>query len=50
MDKDNMKRLKQLVDVTIDFLKLVSRCLGEAVAAIIAKLPSNGRNGNGKYW
>lgn len=35
MDKDNMKRLKQLVDITIDFLKLVSRYLGEAVAAIL---------------
>ena len=46
MDKDNMKRLKQLVDVTIDFLKLVSTYLGEAVATIIAKLPSNGRNDN----
>ena len=35
MDKDGIKRLKQLVDVTIDFLKLVSRYLGEAVAAIL---------------
>ena len=35
MDKDSIKRLKQLVDVTIDFLKLVSKYLGEAVAAII---------------
>lgn len=39
MDKDSMKRLKQLVDVTIDFLKLVSKYLGETVAAII--LPWN---------
>ena len=28
MDKDSIKRLKQLVDVTIDFLKLVSKYLG----------------------
>ena len=35
MDKDSMKRLKQLVDVTIDFLKLVSKYLGETVAAIL---------------
>ena len=35
MDKGNMKRLKQLVDVTIDLLKLVSKYLGEAVATIL---------------
>lgn len=35
MDKDSIKRLKQLVDVTIDFLKLVSKYLGEAIAAIL---------------
>ena len=35
MDKDNIKQLKQLIDVTIDFLKLVSKYLGNAVAAII---------------
>lgn len=35
MDKDSIKRLKQLVDVTIDFLKLISKYLGEAVAAIL---------------
>lgn len=35
MNKDSMKRLKQLVDVTIDFLKLVSKYLGDAVAAIL---------------
>ena len=35
MDKDSIKRLKQLVDVTIDFLKLVSKYLGETVAAIL---------------
>ena len=35
MDKDKLKQLKQLVDVTIDFLKLVSKYLGETVAAII---------------
>ena len=35
MNKDGIKRLKQLVDVTIDFLKLVSKYLGEAVAAIL---------------
>lgn len=38
MDKDSMKRLKQLVDVTIDFLKLVSKYLGETVASIITPL------------
>lgn len=35
VNKDNLKQLKQIVDVTIDFLKLVSKYLGEAVAAII---------------
>ena len=35
MNKDNLKQLKRLVDVTIDFLKLVSKYLGETVAAII---------------
>ena len=35
MDKDSIKRLKQLVDITIDFLKLISKYLGEAVAAIL---------------
>ena len=35
MDKANIKRLKRLVDVTIDFLKLVRKYLGEAVAAIL---------------
>ena len=35
MDKDSIKRLKRLVDVTIDFLKLASKYLGEAVAAIL---------------
>ena len=35
VDKENLKQLKRLVDVTIDFLKLVSKYLGETVAAII---------------
>lgn len=35
MDKDSMKRLKRLVDVTVDFLMLISKYLGEAVAAIL---------------
>lgn len=35
MDKDDLKQLKRLVDVTIDFLKLVSKYLGETMAAII---------------
>lgn len=35
MDKDKLKQLKQLVDVTIDFLRLISKYLGEAVAAIL---------------
>ena len=35
MNKDSIKRLKQLVDVTIDFLKLVSKYIGEAVSAIL---------------
>ena len=35
VDKDNLKQLKRLVDVTIDFLKLVSKYLGETVAAIL---------------
>ena len=35
MDKDSIKRLKQLVDVTIDFLKLVSKYLGETIATIL---------------
>lgn len=37
-----MKRLKQLVDITIDFLKLVSAYLGDTVAAII--LPNRNRH------
>ena len=44
MNKDNLKQLKRLVDVTIDFLKLVSKYLGETAAAII--LPW--RNGHKK--
>lgn len=35
MNKENLKRLKQIVDITIDFLNLVSKYLGETVAAII---------------
>lgn len=50
MNKDSMKQLKQFVDVTIDFLTLVSKYLSKTVADIIAKLPNTGRNGNGKYW
>lgn len=50
MNKENLKQLKEWVDITIDFLKLVSKYLGNAVAAILAHLPGTGRNGNGKYW
>ncbi len=35
MDKDKLKQLKQLIDVTVGFLKLVSKYLGETAAAII---------------
>lgn len=35
MDKDTMKQLKEWVDISIEFLKLVSKYLGNAVAAII---------------
>lgn len=35
MDKDAMKQLKEWVDISIEFLKLVSKYLGQAVAAII---------------
>lgn len=35
MDKNAMKQLKVWVDISIEFLKLVSRFLGNAVAAII---------------
>lgn len=35
MDKEAMKKIKEIVDVTIDFLKIISKYLGEAVAAIL---------------
>lgn len=35
MNKENLKQLKEWVDITIDFLKLVSKYLGNAVAAIL---------------
>lgn len=35
MNKEKLKELKEWVDVTIDFLKLVSKYLGNAVAAIL---------------
>ena len=35
MDKDSSKRLKQMVDVTIDFVELVSKYLGETIATIL---------------
>lgn len=35
VDKDKVSQIKEWVDVTIEFLKLVSKYLGEAVAAII---------------
>ncbi len=35
MNKENLKQLKEWVDITIDFLKLVSKYLGTAVAAIL---------------
>ena len=50
MNKEKLKELKEWVDITIDFLKLVSKYLGNAVVAILANIPRAGRNGNGKYW
>lgn len=35
MNKENLKQLKEWVDITIDFLKLVSKYLGNAVAGIL---------------
>lgn len=35
VNKEQLKQLKEWVDVTIDFLKLVSKYLGNAVAAIL---------------
>ena len=35
MDKNEVNRLKNLIDIAIDFLKLLSECLGKAVAAVI---------------
>ncbi len=35
MNKENLKQLKEWIDITIDFLKLVSKYLGNTVAAII---------------
>ena len=35
MNKENLKQLKEWVDITIDFLKLVSKYLGNAVATIL---------------
>lgn len=35
MDKNEASKLKNLVDIAIEFLKLISECLGKAVAAVI---------------
>lgn len=35
MDKNEVSKLKSLVDIAIEFLKLLSVCLGKAVAAVI---------------
>ena len=35
VDKNKVNKIKEWVDVTIEFLKLVSKYLGEAVAAIL---------------
>lgn len=35
VDKGKVKQIKEWVDATIELLKLVSKYLGEAVAAII---------------
>lgn len=35
MDKEAMKKIKDIVDISIDFLKIISKYLGEAVAAIL---------------
>lgn len=34
-NKNKIKQIKELVDTTIEFLKLISKYLGEAVAAIM---------------
>ena len=41
MDKNEVNRLKNLVDIAIEFLKLLSECLGKAVAAVIPWRNSN---------
>lgn len=35
MDKDKLKEIKRWIDVSIDFLKLISKYLGDAVAQIL---------------
>ena len=35
MDKSEVSKLKSLVDIAIEFLKLLSECLGKAVATVI---------------
>lgn len=35
MDKNEVSKLKSLVDIAIEFLKLLSKCLGKVVAAVI---------------
>ena len=35
VDKNKVNQIKELVDDTIEFLKLVSKYLGEAVATIL---------------
>lgn len=35
VDKNKVNKIKEWVDITIEFLKLVSKYLGETVAAIL---------------
>lgn len=35
MNKENLKQIKQIIDVTINFLKLISEYLNKTVTAII---------------
>lgn len=36
-DKNKVSKIKEWVDITIEFLKLVSEYLGKAVAAILPR-------------
>lgn len=35
MGKDTKKKIKELVDISIEFLKIISNYLGKAVASIL---------------